>query len=326
MAKIFISHSSKDKKFVRQLAGDLKDTGHLPWLDEWEIKVGECIAKKIEEGIYDADYVVIVLSKNATVSEWFDREWKSVYWDEVNNGKTIILPVLVEDCNIPKLLQTKKYADFRENYTTAFDALLKAVNPTIKTSTSTVKPNIAPDTSKITALLAKIQSCRHPLAECIAEALVVGKEEGDASLEIFCTGELTGWPQHLIDTNYPHHRVAKMYASLGQQINMDYFGWDGNAARAMEFIKSNPSDFIPTKLLFNHPISKIEADSPSDIKGKLVSISGKAKDFFPQAAGKTPDIPVYLYTDSTLYRDIINATKNQLTKLLIELLPQVQTA
>jgi hypothetical protein len=326
MAKIFISHSSKDKKFVRQLAGDLKDAGLSPWLDEWEIKVGECIAKKIEEGITDADYVVIVLSKNSTESEWFDREWKSVYWDEVNNSKTIILPVLLEDCDIPKLLQTKKYADFRKNYSTAFDALLKAVSPTIKTTTTRVKPNPTPDSSRITALLSKAQSCRFPLAECIAEALAIGKEQSNANLENFCTGELTGWPQNLIDSDYPHHRVIKMYASLGHQINMDYFGWDGDASRALEYIKANPSEFIPTKLLFNHPISKIEADSPDDIKGKIVSLSGKAMDFFPQAAGKTPDIPVYLYSDATVYRDIINATKLQLTKLLIELLPQVYSS
>ncbi len=150
MAKIFISHSSKDKKFVRQLAGDLRDSGHEPWLDEWEIKVGECIAKKIEEGISDAEYVVIVLSKNSTDSEWFEREWKSVYWDEVNNRKTIILPVLLEDCNIPKLLQTKKYADFSKGYSPAFDSLLKAISPTIKSAPISLKP--VESSSKCTTL------------------------------------------------------------------------------------------------------------------------------------------------------------------------------
>ncbi len=107
---------------------------------------------------------------------------------------------------------------------------------------------------------------------------------------------------------------------------MDYFGWDGDASRALEYIKANPTDFIPTKLLFNFPISKVEADLPTDTKGKIASMSGKAKDFFPQAAGKTPDIPVYLYSEPTVYRDIISATRTQLTKLLIELLPQVHSA
>jgi hypothetical protein len=38
MAKIFISHSSKDKEFVRQLKKDLEEFGHEIWLDEREIK------------------------------------------------------------------------------------------------------------------------------------------------------------------------------------------------------------------------------------------------------------------------------------------------
>ena len=56
MAKIFISHSSHDKGFVRKLAKDLKSIGYEPWLDEWEIKVGDCIVSKVEHGIADADY------------------------------------------------------------------------------------------------------------------------------------------------------------------------------------------------------------------------------------------------------------------------------
>lgn len=62
MAKIFISYSSKDKVFATELANDLKELGHKPWLDQWEIKVGECIVSKIGEGVSQADYVVIVLT------------------------------------------------------------------------------------------------------------------------------------------------------------------------------------------------------------------------------------------------------------------------
>ena len=37
---------------------DLRELGHEPWLDEWEIKVGDCIVTKIEEGMSNSDYVV----------------------------------------------------------------------------------------------------------------------------------------------------------------------------------------------------------------------------------------------------------------------------
>lgn len=116
MARLFISHSSKDKAFVVRLASDLQQLGHEPWLDEWEIKVGECIQTKIEHGIAEADFLVIVLSNNSTDSNWVEREWKAKYWEEVGNNVISVLPVLKETCTIPLLLCTKKYADFRKTY------------------------------------------------------------------------------------------------------------------------------------------------------------------------------------------------------------------
>ncbi len=127
MASIFISHSTKDKAFARRLAEDLQRLGHTPWLDEWQIKVGECIVTKIGSGIEDSDYVVIVLSSHSVKSGWVDKEWKTKYWSEIQTGKTLVLPVLVEDCSIPNLLATKKYADFRGNYAVALVDLANAI-------------------------------------------------------------------------------------------------------------------------------------------------------------------------------------------------------
>jgi len=128
MSKIFISHSLADQVFSRILAEDLKKNGHQPWLDEWNIKVGDCILTEIESGISDSDYIVIVLSKNSVNSGWVDREWKTKYWHEINKQKKYLLPVLIENCEIPELLKTKKYADFREGYPKAFNELLSSIN------------------------------------------------------------------------------------------------------------------------------------------------------------------------------------------------------
>lgn len=57
MAKIFLSHSSSDKPFVHKLAEDLRARDHAIWLDEWEIRVGECIPTRIEEGLQESKFV-----------------------------------------------------------------------------------------------------------------------------------------------------------------------------------------------------------------------------------------------------------------------------
>lgn len=139
-AKIFISHSSKDKEFVRNLAEDLNALGHTPWLDEHSIRVGDCIVSKVEEGVTAADYVVVALSPNSVNSGWVEREWKTKYWDEVSARRTYVLPVLLADCEIPIFLKTKKYADFRKNYAVGLAQLSTAIDPLIRTGAPSEPP------------------------------------------------------------------------------------------------------------------------------------------------------------------------------------------
>ena len=62
MVRVFLSHSSKDKPFVRDLADALETGGEIKvWLDEREIGYGENIVLKIEEGL-DANVVLLILS------------------------------------------------------------------------------------------------------------------------------------------------------------------------------------------------------------------------------------------------------------------------
>ncbi|MDO6513347.1 toll/interleukin-1 receptor domain-containing protein [Neptuniibacter sp. 2_MG-2023] len=127
-ASIFISHSSEDKPFARWVATDLKASGHKPWLDEWEINVGESIPAKISLGVKEADFVIVILSENSINSNWVEREWQNKYWDEVSSGNIHVLPVLYRDCEIPELLKTKKYADFRNSYNDGLEDVLSAIN------------------------------------------------------------------------------------------------------------------------------------------------------------------------------------------------------
>jgi hypothetical protein len=64
---------------------------------------------------------------HAVQSKGVDREWKAAYWDEVNDETVVILPVCIEECKIPKLLQTKKYASFHESYEKGLSEILEAL-------------------------------------------------------------------------------------------------------------------------------------------------------------------------------------------------------
>lgn len=126
-AKVFISHSSQDKPFVKGLAVDLAAKGHQPWVDEWEILAGESIPECIGSGIESADFVVVALSRSSVDSKWVEQEWQTKYWAEVNERHIQVIPLLLDDCEIPTLLRPKKYIDFRGDYTSALDLLANSL-------------------------------------------------------------------------------------------------------------------------------------------------------------------------------------------------------
>jgi len=128
MATVFISYSSKDKQIATNVAQDIEHLGHKVWLDEWFVRIGDCIPTKIEEGIESADFILLLLSCNAVESKWVEREWKIAYWEEVNKNRIMILPVCIEQCTVPKLLQTKKYAKLYASYKQGIDDIQKAIN------------------------------------------------------------------------------------------------------------------------------------------------------------------------------------------------------
>lgn len=128
MSRAFISHSSNDKTFAARLAANLQDAGYQPLLDEWEIKERDCIFSKIGQEAADADFVIIVISEHAACSGWVDNQWKTRFWDGIQRNKPLVLPVLIENCQIPQLLVTKRHFNFKGDYTSAFLDLISFIS------------------------------------------------------------------------------------------------------------------------------------------------------------------------------------------------------
>ncbi len=120
MPSLFLSHTSFDKPFVEKLAKDLQRIGVNVWYDKWEIKVGDSITWKIEEGIRENEYLAIVLSPEALNSEWVKSELGAAWVKQLKIKKIFLLPILYRDCDIPLFLSDRKYADFRLDYNQGF--------------------------------------------------------------------------------------------------------------------------------------------------------------------------------------------------------------
>jgi hypothetical protein len=124
---VFISHSSKDKPIIRQLATDLKSEGIDVWLDEQRILVGESISEKIGQGLAESDYFIIAISEHSVQSEWVKKELNNAIVNEIEKRKTIILPIKLSDVEIPTLIRDKMYADFTVSYKQGFSKLINTI-------------------------------------------------------------------------------------------------------------------------------------------------------------------------------------------------------
>lgn len=123
----FLSHSSKDKTFIRQLAADLSRNNISVWLDEQMIKVGDSIADKISQGLAESDYFLVALSDDSVQSEWVKKELNQALLTEIEEKEVKVLPLLLSDCEIPILIKEKKYADFSQSYKSGLKSLLDAL-------------------------------------------------------------------------------------------------------------------------------------------------------------------------------------------------------
>ncbi len=127
MSGIFLAHSSKDKRFVRQLAADFVYSGIQVWFDEAEIKVGDSFLQKIEQGIQSMEYLGVILSPNSVNSHWVQKEVESALVEEIEGKRIKVLPILYKSCDIPAFLRAKQWADFRDrkSYSKNFNMLLE---------------------------------------------------------------------------------------------------------------------------------------------------------------------------------------------------------
>lgn len=114
--RVFISHSSKDKPFVESLVEQLQHLGVETWFDAHQLQPGDSIVQGIQSGLSDSDYLVLVLSKHSIASRWVQAEFNAAFVRDVEGKGTRIIPIRIDDCEIPPLIADRVYIDFRASF------------------------------------------------------------------------------------------------------------------------------------------------------------------------------------------------------------------
>ena len=94
---VFLSHSAQDKAVVRPLAERLRQDGLKVWFDEWEIKPGDSIPAKIEEGLEHSRVLVLCMSAQAFGSDWAQLEADTFRFRDPLNQDRRFIPLRLDD-------------------------------------------------------------------------------------------------------------------------------------------------------------------------------------------------------------------------------------
>ncbi len=135
---VFLSHNHKDKPRVRRLAERLRDAGLNVWFDDWNVKPGEIISLKVEEGLEESRVLLLCISPNALASGWVSLERSTAIHRDPSNERRRFIPLLLTECDLPDTLRRYKYVDFRAEEDTAFAELLNACQSGVPRSPSAI--------------------------------------------------------------------------------------------------------------------------------------------------------------------------------------------
>lgn len=90
---VFISHASEDKQaVVRPLAAALVHEGLDVWYDEFELKIGDSLRRKIDQGLANSRVGLVVLSHSFIAKGWTNYELDGIVTRSVS-GEQVLLPI-----------------------------------------------------------------------------------------------------------------------------------------------------------------------------------------------------------------------------------------
>ena len=123
--RVFLSHSGKDKEFVKELYRRLTRDGVSCFFDIESIGWGENWVRALEKALDQCEFVVFVLSPDFCNSQWVEVERTSSIADDPAALKRKVLPLMLHPCrdlpNFPRFLHQVQTIDvsgqnFEVNY------------------------------------------------------------------------------------------------------------------------------------------------------------------------------------------------------------------
>lgn len=132
MARVFISYAREDQQMAFRLYHDLRQGGHEPWIDKYNIRPGEIWRPAIQRALRESSHALFLLSRcSVNQRGFFQAELKEALevLREVPERTPFLIPARLEECEFPAFaLREIHYIDLFPDYSAAVHAILAALS------------------------------------------------------------------------------------------------------------------------------------------------------------------------------------------------------
>ena len=218
---VFLSHSSKDKDIVRPLAERLRKDGLSVWFDEWEIRPGDSIPSKIEDGLEHSRVLVLCISAEALGSDWASLESQTFRFRDPLNKERRFIPLKLDQAPLKGSLAQFLYINWLPHLREQeYPKLLEACRPPAKPPVETPIPQVSGKHWNVTHERNPVFTGRSELLEQIRKDLNANRRQA-----IYGLGGI-GKTQVAVEYAYRHRDdysdVFWVFADSAQSVSIDF--------------------------------------------------------------------------------------------------------
>ena len=142
--RTFISYSRENQQFALKLACELKAANFAVWMDQYDIPTGARWDDEIEKALRECEIFMFIMTPASVASE----NAKDEVGYAIDHGKHI-LPVLLEECEIPLRLSRLQYVDFtQKSFSEGIKSAKELLSTMVDEGQSTVQENASSHVSK----------------------------------------------------------------------------------------------------------------------------------------------------------------------------------
>ena len=125
---VFISYSHQDREFAKKIVFEISKFQENYCIDECELEIGDSLTNRVLGSIKDNSLWLLILSGSICESEWYLDILSDENDREVVNNKGVgVLPILIDEVDIPKSLKKFIYADFTKEYSLGLHTVIENI-------------------------------------------------------------------------------------------------------------------------------------------------------------------------------------------------------